>query len=597
MSHWCLLLVVLLLSSTLRAEELELIRVTSQKDVNIFTFAETIQIDDYLLETSPTSLISSSLQATEGLVSSQNGGPGGRVSFFIRGTESRHVSFTLDGLKINDPSNTDRQFDSAFMTSAFIKGVLLHKGPQAVLFGSDAMGGTVEMITRKGESPGQTRFSLNGGSFGTIDSSLSRDWSSGSNRGTFTVTRFHTDGISRLNRKRFKAKEKDSADITQLTSSSNHQWQSRVESDLLVSYLRGKNEFDTFGMDDSYDRSANDQLVLQQKTRFKLSESSSVSLRNGYTGHRRFIKSLSVGNETYQGDLLQHEFLYRRSFEESEVLAGLATDREGSESTAVDQSFLLHSVFLQGSQQVRSLKFQAGARLDGHSRYGGFGTGSTGVSFAPGPDTFSLQYSQGYKAPSLYQLYGPPIFGTPLGNEKLRPERNNSWEVSWRREFQKVGTSVTLFQNQLTNLITFSNLGYLNQGKFTSQGVDGSVKFRQDAWEVSSTFTHQKFIDERSPVLRRPLNYGSVALAWFYDESLESSIRYRFFDSRKDLDLTGKMVKLSGFEAVEVGMKKTFADTDLGVQVLNIFNRDYEELYGYSVMPRSVFLHFGRKFQ
>ena len=597
MSRPVALLFLLTLPLRSVAVELEAIEVTAEKDVDLFTTGKSTVVPTHQLEARPTALLSGTFDGVQGLVATQNGGPGGRVSFFLRGTESRHVSFTLDGLKLNDPSNTDRQFDAAFMTSAFIRNVRIHKGPQAVLFGSDAFGGMVELVSRKGETPGESRLSINGGSYGTVDASLSHDWKKDGNLGTVTVSRFHSDGISRLNKKRFRSREKDSADITQVTSSSSHRWRTKFQTDVLASYLRGENEYDSADKDNSEDRSRNDQYVLQQKTHYELSAASTLSLRNGMSRHQRFIQALVDSSEgSFGGNLFQHEALYRGSFGKHELLAGIATDHETYQARDLDKSFDLHSGFVQSAVFVEELKFQLGGRVDEHSRYGRFATGSTGVSHRSSLGTFSLQYSQGYKAPSLFQLYARPIFGFPIGNAGLVPEKNNSWELSWERTAGGFRSELTLFQNRLSNLITFSNLGYVNQGRFTSEGAELSGSYRSRRAELSASVTHLAFKDAQTVILRRPRNSGQVGLAWFHSETLESYGKLRFFDARRDLDLAGEPVKLNGYKTVEVGVRKTFEKDDVGIQVLNLFDKNYEELYGYSVLPRSVFVHYGRRF-
>jgi outer membrane cobalamin receptor len=145
--------------------EMDKIQVTAKKKVSDFNFSKPATINTSQLEAEPSGLIAPQLNQIPGVIANQNGGPGGRVSFFMRGTESRHVAFTLDGLKLNDPSNTDRQFDSAFFSAPFLSQVEVHKGPQAVLYGSDSFGGLIEMTSRKGENAPETRVDLNGGSF------------------------------------------------------------------------------------------------------------------------------------------------------------------------------------------------------------------------------------------------------------------------------------------------------------------------------------------------------------------------------------------------------------------------------------------------
>ena len=573
--------------------ELEAIEVEASKDIERFTFTSAETIDSLTLEKEPLGLAANSIEKVPGVIANQNGGPGGRIAFFIRGTESRHVSFTLDGLKINDTSNTDRQFDAAFITSPFIREITIHKGPQAVLYGSDALGGMVEMKTRRGENAPETRLTINGGSFGTIDTSLSSDWKKNSHHtGTLTVSRFHSDGISRINEKRYDADERDATDITQLTSSSEHKWSERTRTDFLISYLHGKAEQDGFADDNSEDFSRNDQYIIQQKTNLELDDTQAVSLRNGLNRHQRHNNSVSSSKEFFDGNLIQNEMIYRVEVGNIGVLAGVASEHEEAKAIRMDRSFDLHSSFLQTSFSQGKFRIHGGARAEKHSRYGSFYTGSTGVGYKE----VSLQYSRGYKAPSLYQLYGPDSFGAPVGNPDLVPETNHSWEASWMKKGEIYSGGITLFQNRLANQFTYSfTEGYLNQQRFISEGVELSVRAKLMAWELSSSFTHQNFKNEESVVLRRPYNSAIVSASFFPVETVELNSMMRWFSSRKDFGTTG-ITKLNGYEVVDLGLRKVWERDDIGLQIKNILNREYEDLFGFSVMPRSLFAHYGHKF-
>ncbi len=588
----------LLLFITLPAfsEELEAIEVKAQKELSHFSLGSSESLDEIDLQGQHSSLISNSISNLSGVTPSQNGGPGGRVSYFIRGTEARHVSFTIDSLRINDTSNTDRQFDSAFLSSAFLKNVTLYKGPQAVLFGSDAMGGLIDMKTRKGENAPETRLSLNGGSFGTFDSSLSHDWKSQKNQGTLTWTSMRTDGLSRLNQKRFNATERDGSHMTQLTSSSQHAWAEAWQTDFLFSFLRGSNELDGAVMDNDNDESRNDQYMIQQKTGHDLNAHSAISLRTGLSRHQRFIKTQAVGFQLYDGDLIQNEFLHNYERGSFQLLSGLASEQETFEDSQFEKVANLHSLFFQTGFEKNGFKSQLGVRAENHSRYGNFQTGAAGIAYTLGTETLSLQYSQGFKAPSLYQLHGPAVFGFPVGNKDLVPERNHAYEVRWSHEGEMLKTEVTFFENHLANLITYSNQGYQNQGRFIAQGVEANATWSLEEWHIRPAFMLQEFKEEENPILRRPSKQYSLELAYFPWENLELFSKYRFYDSRKDIDESGNIVKLNEFDTIDLGVRLTSGKNEYGIQMINLFDREYEELYGYSMMPRSAFMHYGHRF-
>lgn len=572
------------------AEELEPIEVKTNKDIERFTFATSSTVPSQELERS-LPLISDPLEDVPGIISSQNGGPGGRTSYFVRGTEGRHVSFTLDGLKLNDVSNTDRQFDAAYMLTPILQSVSLYRGPQPVLYGSDALGGMVELKTRKGDHAPETRFTATGGSFGTYGSSLSHDWKNSANKGTLTWSKFHSDGISRINEKRFNADERDATDITQLTSSSEHQWHQSIQTDLLFSFLAGETEQDSFGDDNSFDESRNDQYIAQQKSSLELTRDSALSLRTGFSRHQRKNRDVYSGYESYNGDLLQHELTHNLTKGSLSLMAGFATENESMKARELDRSFDLHSVFLQTAIEKEFFKVHAGVRAEKHTRYGDFQTGAAGIALGP----LSIQYAQGFKAPSLYQLYGPDLFGGPVGNPELRPETNHSMEASLKHKTENGEARVTLFQNRLSNLFTFiSGTGYINQKRFIAEGLEleGSHKF--DKLEGRLGFTHQRFRKEEATVLRRPYNLANASLSYFPVDTLELNLSGRWFSSRKDSN--NKTVKLNGYEVLDFGLRKVWDRNEVGLQVKNIFNREYEDVFGFSSLPRSVFLNYGHRF-
>lgn len=576
-------------------ETLDTVEVFASKKSSEFTFSSFQKIDQDEIARPALPLLSPVIENVPGVIANQNGGPGGRVSFFMRGTESRHTAFTIDGLRMNDTSNTDRQFDAAFLTGPFFKDITVYKGPQAVLFGSDAFGGLIDLQTRKGSDAPEGRLNLSGGSFGTVSLSLGQDWRRQGHQGTVTALRIRTDGISRLNKKRYGATEKDGAEMTQVMSSSQHQWnpEGKVQTDLLASYLRGKIQLDGFTDDNIHDRSANDQYTAQQKTSLRVDGKNSLSLRTGFNRHQRYINTLSSGRDSYGGNYFQQEGLYELKLKTIKLLAGAGAEQESFNS----YNFDVNSLFVQGVTRVsEGFSLQGGVRLDQHSRYGEFKTGAAGVSYKYFDHVVSVQYSQGYKAPSLYQLYAPPFLGSPIGNKNLTPEKNNSLEANWKWTGDVVDGEIAVFQNQLSRLITYTNTGYINQDNFTVQGAEASGKIKYNRFVVTPSFTIQKFKYNRSAVLRRPLNMAGLNVSYFVSENQEVFTRVRSYSSRKDTNNSGAVTKLNPYQTVDLGWKIVKGKWDYGVQVLNVLNREYEELYGFSVMPRAVFGSVGFRY-
>lgn len=590
------IVLVFLLTAPVFAEELSPIEVEATKDVERFTFSDSTTISRKDIEETSSAVATELLSEESSLVLVQSGGPGSQTSFFLRGTDSSHIAFTIDGLKMHDTSAPGRSFDAAYFTSPLLNEIQIHKGPQPVLFGSDAIGGMVEFKTRKGGEKPETRLTINGGSFGTVDATLSSDWNSKKHKGTLTFTQFHTDGLSRLNKKRHDAKEEDATDITQVTSSSSHQWTGKVQTDLLLSYLHASGEYDGSGTDRAGDYTKTDQYITQQKTSVELSKTQSISLRNGLNRLVRLDENLAFGKSNFDSNFIQHELIHRAEWSHLGLLSGVSTEHEEAKTAYMkERSLDQTSVFSQAALKLNNWNFHLGGRLEEHSKYGTFTTGSGGVSFSFEKNKIFTQYSQGFKAPSIYQL-----FDSFTGNPDLDPETNDSLLIGWERKTETLETSVTLFKNSFSKMLTYVDLGgwtgkYFNQNRFISEGFELSGKYKLSQFHFFGNYTYQEFKENEEPVLRRPHNIAVLGVSYFPVETLEVNLKGSIFSSREDKVGTD-FVTLAGYEVIDLGVKKTWEKDSVGIEIKNILDREYENIYGYSTLPRSIFGHYSHTF-
>ena len=143
-----------------------------------------------------------------GIDFAQTGGPGSQTSAFIRGTNSQHTKVLLDGIPLNDPSSPGRAFDFGTFSLDNVDRIEVLRGAQSTLYGSDAIGGVINIITKRGQGPAQYRFSSLGGTFGTWQESAGV--SGGNERYYYSLNGsfLNTDGFSAASR-RFGNTEND----------------------------------------------------------------------------------------------------------------------------------------------------------------------------------------------------------------------------------------------------------------------------------------------------------------------------------------------------------------------------------------------------
>jgi outer membrane cobalamin receptor len=179
-----------------------------------------------------------------------------------------------------------------------------------------------------------------------------------------------------------------------------------------------------------------------------------------------------------------------------------------------------------------------------------------------------------------------------VGNPELVPETSHSLEASWKTISDIHETGITLFQNRLSNLFTYSfTQGYLNQQRFIVEGIELFGKIGIPEAILSASFTHQQFKEEETSVLLRPYNSAQFGFSYFPEETVETNISTRWFSSRKDLS-----AKLNGYEVVDLSIRKNWEKDDVALTLKNVLNREYEDVYGFSVIPRSIFAHYGHRF-
>ncbi len=280
--------------------------------------------------------------------------------------------------------------------------------------------------------------------------------------------------------------------------------------------------------------------------------------------------------------------------ENAGIVSGVIQEHEGARFAGFAPDSDMGALFSQAWIKENSRTYQAGLRGETHSRYGEFLTGSVGFSQAMKETLFSTRFSRGYKAPSVYQLFAPEFMGVPVGNSDLEPETSRSFEASLQRKTDRYLIGSIYFRNDLRNLIQYAD-GFQNRGGYRVEGVEHKSEFLGEMGKASLSHTIQDFSYEEEKVLRRPQHFTQFQGAYFFSETYEAYGKVRWFGARKDED-SGNVTKLNPYEVVDLGVRANWGATEMNLQLQNILDREYEDIYGFSVQPRSFFTSFIQKF-
>ena len=137
------------------------------------------------------------LQAVPGLYIHDGGGAGSTSNVTLRGSNPGQTLVLIDGVRIGDPTGTDGAFDFGTLALGDIERIEVLRGPQSALYGSDAMGGVVQIITRKGEGPPRKSVAIEGGAYGTLRTRASISGGADTVSYAFSVDALHSDGFPR----------------------------------------------------------------------------------------------------------------------------------------------------------------------------------------------------------------------------------------------------------------------------------------------------------------------------------------------------------------------------------------------------------------
>lgn len=526
------------------------------------------------------------LQEAPGVGLTQSGGVGGQGSVFLRGSESRHTLVLTDGMRLNDPSNTDRSFDSAFQFSPFFQDLLLLQGPAPVLYGGDATSGVIELIPRRGQTPNGAMASLGVGSFDTRQGYGLVDWGKGDHKGTIGLLYFKTRGFSRLSRRRFGATEPDGAESTQLMQASQHRWSARLLTDVLVLGSLSQAQQDDFATGDTDDHTNNRQATLVQTTRGKFSRGD-WWVKTGVVSHQRELHIASFGEPVYQGQTRDARAGARFVVGSWETLAGLGGEQEWLSTDDFKAHNDLGHVFALQRYYFKDWVFELGGRGEHHQRYGNFFAHEATIKHQLTEELgWYAKQARGYKSPSLFQLYAPASFG---GNPDLAPEFNNSFELggSWKREGE---VSLVVYQQDFQNLIQYDFTdGYFNSGTLRVQGTEASVLSPEHSWgQVRLTGTWLNYSHYSQKPLRRPPYIASMT--WLSEwGKWRGELSARVIGDRTD----SSNRKLEAYEVLSgvLGFAPD-ATQEWSLRLGNLTDRRYEDVWGYTVAPVNLALQW-----
>lgn len=480
------------------------------------------------------------LRDVPGLNLVRTGGPGGLTSVFMRGTNNNHTKVLVDGIDVSDPSSSNATFDFGQFLTQDIERVEVVRGPQSGLYGSDAIGGVINIITRSGTGPMRIRGAMEGGSFGTFNQSAGVLGSADRFHYSASLEHFHSGATPVTPLDLLQPGEARNDDYyDNLTASAKLGFDVTRNLDLgLVarytdSHLRVTGEdFSTFPGFPAARQSANNTAEYYTRATAHLVSPEGFldqTLGLAYTRKRTANfepaspTSLDIGARTkidWQGAL-------RLSGAQTLVLGAEHARDEISEP--VSAAMTIGSGYAELQSRVNDKLYSAvNARYDDNGRFGSKLTYRVAPAYLIAATGTKLKASlgTGFKAPTLSELFQdfPPFF---FANPNLKPESSVGYDLGMEQPLWRdsVRTGVTYFHNRIRNLIVVDETGfsYANIGRATTKGAESFITCRAtQAVTLRADYTYTEATDEvlGEELLRRPKHKGSLNAAWQVTQAL-----------------------------------------------------------------------------
>ncbi|WP_226068236.1 TonB-dependent vitamin B12 receptor BtuB [Dickeya zeae] len=539
----------------------------------------------------------------------QSGGLGQQSGLFIRGASSSHVLILIDGVRLNQ-AGVSGSSDISQIPISLVQKVEYIRGSRSAVYGSDAIGGVVNIITTR-EKKGTT-LSSGIGSNGYQSYDASTQQQLGANTlatfaGNYTYTRGF-DVVANLPDSFGDPAQPDRDGFMSKTVYGNveHQFSENVSG-----FVRG------YGFDNrtAYDGTASfNRPEAFPDTRQLYSQSwdgglryhqdiwssqliTSYSHSKDYNYDPRFgISDISATLD----DIQQYNVQWSNSVQVGKGNVGAGVDWQ-KQTTEPGTNFITNGYELRNTgiyttalQALGPVTLEGALRSDDSSQFGQHTTwqSSAAWEFVDGYRLLA-SYGTGYKAPTIGQLYG-----SFSGNANLKPEESKQWEGGIEGLTGPVNWHVSAYRNDVDNLIqsgsapTFANV---NVGRARLQGVEATASFDTGfvSHKLSYDYLDPRDLDTNQILTRRARQQFKYDLDWQFND-LDWTVTYHYLGERYDQNFNttpAERVKLAGVSLWDIAASyPVTSHLTVRARIANLFDKNYETVYGYRTAGREYYL-------
>ncbi|MFT6914769.1 MAG: vitamin B12 transporter [Motiliproteus sp.] len=561
------------------------------------------------IDQSPATSLPELLSQLPGVDFSISGGYGKASSLYMRGTSSGHLIVLIDGVKIGSATLGSIPFES--IPLAQVERIEVVRGPRSSLYGSEAIGGVIQIFTKKSEQGVTASAKVGAGNHGTQD--MSAGVGLGSEQGSLSlnVSHFKTDGINAMKKGNT---DQDGYENNSVAIGLVGNLSENTKAKLSVLHVESHNQYDSSNDNGSY----NDYSDKTQQTlglRIDSSITENLDLSAGVNQHRDESKNnyldcsnyastapydcLSFFANTSQFKTNRQAFDIKADYylNESHILtlgSEFRTDKVSGVAYAKDKRDN-RAVFAQWQAEYGKLGVLAGLRHDDDQFFGSENTGNLNLGYQLDQDRRILaSYGTAFKAPTFNDLYYP-FDGFFQGNPQLSPESSETVEVAYEVKRDTINYAARAFVTRIDDLIEWVWVGCfpcqpVNVQRAEIKGLELESGFSIGRWQgsASATLLDPRDRDDNKVLVNRARRTLQLNLMRSFDVLDLSASLLAQGERYADADNT---VKLPGYSVANLKASHDLAENwVVEAKINNLFDKEYSTKSGFNSLDRTYLL-------